>query len=214
MLGVTDLWTYVIGTIAIILLPGPNSLFVLSTAAQHGVRAGYKAASGVFLGDAILMFASAAGIASLLKAYPPVFYGVKYAGGAYLAYLGIKMIVGVFRRRRTAGAEAAPAAPVDGVRPFRRAFTISTFMNPKATLFFISFFVQFVDPGYAHPALSFLVLAVILQICSALYLTLLIFGGSYLADTFRRRKALARTGTAAVGAIFIGFGLKLATATL
>jgi leucine efflux protein len=87
-------------------------------------------------------------------------------------------------------------------------------MNPKATLFFISFFVQFVNPAYAHPALSFLVLAVILQIISAIYLTVLIFGGSYLAETFRRRRALARTGTAAVGAIFIGFGLKLATATL
>jgi leucine efflux protein len=212
MLGVTDIWTYVIGTIAIILLPGPNSLFVLSTAAQHGVRAGYKAAFGVFLGDAILMFASAAGVASLLKAYPPIFYVVKYAGGAYLAYLGIKMIVGVFRRRREVKAEAP--APMDAARPFRRAFTISTFMNPKATLFFISFFVQFVNPAYARPALSFLVLAVILQIISAIYLTVLIFGGSYLAETFRRRRALARTGTAAVGAIFIGFGLKLATATL
>jgi leucine efflux protein len=212
MLGVTDIWTYVIGTIAIILLPGPNSLFVLSTAAQHGVRAGYKAAFGVFLGDAILMFASAAGVASLLKAYPPVFYVIKYAGGAYLAYLGIKMIVGIFRKRRPG--PATEPTPVDAHRPFRRAFTISTFMNPKATLFFISFFVQFVDPGYARPALSFLVLAVILQICSALYLTLLIFGGSYLAEAFRRRRTLARAGTAAVGAVFIGFGLKLATATL
>jgi leucine efflux protein len=213
MLGVTDLWTYVIGTIAIILLPGPNSLFVLSTAARHGVRAGYQAAFGVFLGDSILMFASAAGVASVLKAYPPVFYVIKYAGGAYLAYLGIKMIVGVFRKHYGVPTEAA-APLVDARRPFRRAFTISTFMNPKATLFFISFFVQFVDPGYAHPALSFLVLAVILQIVSALYLTVLIFGGDYLADAFRRRRALARAGTATVGAIFIGFGLKLATATL
>ncbi len=212
MLGVTDLWTYVIGTIAIILLPGPNSLFVLSTAAQHGVRAGYKAAFGVFLGDSILMFASAAGVASLLKAYPPLFYAVKYIGGAYLAYLGIKMIVGVLRRQRSAEPVAEPK--VDAAHPFRRAFTISTFMNPKATLFFISFFVQFVDPDYAYPALSFLVLAVILEICSALYLTALIFGGSYLAETFRRRRALARAGTAAVGAVFIGFALKLATATL
>src|SRR5262245_5578607 len=139
MLGVTDIWTYVIGTVAIILLPGPNSLFVLSTAAQRGVRDGYRAAFGVFLGDSILMFASAAGVASVLKAYTPVFYVVKYAGGAYLAYLGIKMIVGVVRKRRDAPTEEA-APPVDARRPFRRAFTISTFMNPKATLFFISFF--------------------------------------------------------------------------
>jgi leucine efflux protein len=212
MFGVTDLWTYVIGTVAIILLPGPNSLFVLSTAAQHGVKAGYRAAFGVFLGDSILMLASAAGVASVLRAYPPLFYVIKYVGAAYLGYLGVKMIIGAVRRRSQAKPEEP--VPADAKSPFRRAFTISTFMNPKATLFFISFFVQFVDPGYAYPALSFLVLAVILQIASALYLTALIFGGSYLAETFRRRRLLAKAGTTTIGALFIGFGLKLATATL
>ena len=67
MLGVTDIWTYVLGTVAIILLPGPNSLYVLSTAARHGVRAGYRAAAGVFLGDWVLMIAAALGVASLLR---------------------------------------------------------------------------------------------------------------------------------------------------
>jgi leucine efflux protein len=212
MLGITDLTTYVIGTIAIILLPGPNSLFVLSTAAARGVRDGYRAAAGVFLGDAILMFASAAGVASLLKAFPALFLAIKFGGAAYLGYLGIKMIIGALRRRATGAAEPAPV--LDSRNPFRKAFTISTFMNPKATLFFISFFIQFVDPGYAYPALSFLVLAVILQIVSMLYLTMLIFAGSKLADAFRRRRKLAAAGTATVGALFIGFGLKLATATL
>jgi leucine efflux protein len=212
MFGVTDLWTYVIGTVAIILLPGPNSLFVLSTAAQHGVKTGYRAAFGVFLGDSILMLASAAGVASVLRAYPPLFYVIKYVGAAYLGYLGIKMIVSALRRRALAQQEEP--APVDAKSPFRRAFTISTFMNPKATLFFISFFVQFVDPGYAYPALSFLVLAVILQIVSALYLTALIFGGSYLAETFRRRRLLSKAATTTIGALFIGFGVKLAAATL
>ena len=211
MLGITDLSTYVIGTIAIILLPGPNSLYVLSTAAARGVRDGYRAAAGVFLGDAILMIASAAGVASLLKAFPALFLFIKFGGAAYLGYLGVKMIIGAFRRKSSSDA-VTPA--LDTTSPFRRAFTISTFMNPKATLFFISFFIQFVDPSYAYPALSFLVLAVILQIVSMLYLTMLIFAGSKLADSFRRRRKLAATGTAAVGALFVGFGLKLATATL
>lgn len=212
MLGVTDIWTYVIGTIAIILLPGPNSIFVLSTAAQRGVKAGYQAAAGVFLGDSILMIASAAGVASVLRAYPPLFLVIKFGGAAYLAYLGIRMIIGTFRRRSATASTDEPV--VASGSPFRKAFTISTFMNPKATLFFISFFIQFVDPGYAYPALSFLVLAVILQIVSGLYLTGLIFGGSYLADTFRRRQLLARISTTTIGALFVGFGLKLATATI
>src|SRR5690242_12203031 len=156
MLGVTGIWTYVLGTAAIILLPGPNSIFVLTTAARHGVRAGYRAAAGVFLGDWVLMGAAALGVASLLRAYPPVFMVVKYAGAAYLAYVGTMMAVSAFRRRRApAAATAEDEAPVR--RPFRRALVISL-LNPKAILFIISFFIQFLDPSYAYPALSFLLL--------------------------------------------------------
>jgi leucine efflux protein len=205
MLGVTDLGTYVLGTIAIILLPGPNSLYVLATAAKRGVRTGYRAAFGVFLGDGVLMFASAAGVASLLRAFPPLFTVLKLAGAAYLVYLGLKLLISAFRPAASGGAPV-----LDSPHPFRRALVISI-MNPKAILFFISFFIQFVDPGYAHPALSFLLLAVILQIFSALYLTALIFGGSWLADTFRRRRKAAAAGTALIGTLFIGFALKLAT---
>ncbi|GFJ88859.1 hypothetical protein Prum_025010 [Phytohabitans rumicis] len=86
-------------------------------------------------------------------------------------------------------------------------------LNPKAILFFISFFIQFVDPQYAYPALSFLLLGLIAQVVSVLYLTLLIFMGTYLATQFRRRRRLAAGATSAVGALFVGFGIKLATAT-
>ncbi|GFJ88858.1 hypothetical protein Prum_025000 [Phytohabitans rumicis] len=100
MLGITDIWTYVLGTIAIILLPGPNSLFVLSTAARRGVPSGYRAAAGVFLGDTVLMVLSAGGVASLLKAYPPLFLVIKYAGAAYLGYVGLSMLWRAWRRPR------------------------------------------------------------------------------------------------------------------
>jgi leucine efflux protein len=216
MLGVTDIWTYVIGTVAIILLPGPNSMYVLSTAATRGVRRGYQAACGVFLGDAILMVASAAGVASLLRAYPPLFAGLKWAGAAYLAYLGVRMVLGAVRGWRSSGSVSeavAAAAPPPADRPFRRAFTISL-MNPKAILFFVSFFIQFVDPAYAYPALSFTILGAIVQLFSFLYLTGLIFAGSWLAATFRKRRRLAAAGTSAVGALFLGFSLRLATASL
>ncbi|MDQ7906445.1 leucine efflux protein LeuE [Phytohabitans sp. ZYX-F-186] len=211
MLGITDIWTYVLGTVAIILLPGPNSLFVLSTAARRGVPSGYKAAAGVFLGDTVLMALSAAGVASLLRAYPPVFLAIKYAGAVYLGYVGLQMIRGALRRwrgtpRTTPAAPAAEALP----HPFRRAAVISL-LNPKAILFFISFFIQFVDPAYAYPALSFLLLGLIAQLASALYLTLLIFTGTFLAAQFRRRRRLAAGATTAAGTLFLGFGLKLAT---
>lgn len=215
-LGITDFWTYVLGTIFIVLLPGPNSVFVLSVAAQRGVREGYKGACGVFLGDAILMVLSAAGVASLLKASPGLFYVVKYAGAAYLVWIGFQMLRGALRNwTGSRQAELPPAGlPVErSVDPFRKALVISL-LNPKAILFFISFFIQFVDPRFAYPALSFAALGLVCQICSFVYLTAIIFVGARLAAAFRRRRRLSAGMASGVGAMFIGFGAKLATATL
>jgi leucine efflux protein len=217
MLGITNVWTYLIGTVAIILLPGPNSMYVLSVAARRGVRFGYAAAAGVFIGDAVLMTLSAAGVASLLRTEPTLFTIVKYAGAGYLCWIGFGMLRGAWRRRRgPAGgpdpAEAAPK-PADERNPFRRALLVSL-LNPKAILFFISFFIQFVQPGYPHAWLSFLVLGTIAELVSAAYLTTLIFTGSYLATQFRRRRRLSTALTTGVAAIFVGFAVKLATASL
>ncbi|MFI6104620.1 leucine efflux protein LeuE [Streptomyces sp. NPDC051310] len=213
MLGVTDLPTYLAGLVLIILLPGPNSLYVLSVAARRGIRTGYVAASGVWCGDTVLMTLSAAGVASLLQANALLFGIVKFAGAGYLTWLAVGMLRAAWsmwrtRRERVAEelGEAAPAPATE--RPFRRAFVISL-LNPKAILFFIAFFVQFVDPAYQYPALSFVVLGSLAQAASVLYLTLLIFTGTHLAAAFRRRKRLSAGATSAAGALFLGFAVKL-----
>ena len=153
--GITDFWTFLIGTIFIVLLPGPNSLYVLSVAAQRGIREGYRGACGVFLGDLILMVLSAGGVASLLKASPALFYVVKYIGAAYLGWIGLQMLRSCWRTLRARATAAASAAtPLRESKPFSKALVISL-MNPKAILFFISFFIQFVDPQFSSPLLSF-----------------------------------------------------------
>jgi leucine efflux protein len=211
--GVTDLTTFILGTIFIVLLPGPNSLYVMSVASRWGVAAGYRGACGIFLGDAILMVLSATGVASLLQATPALFMVIKYAGAAYLAWMGVGLLRSALRTWHSGADTTAAPIPVDASRPFRTALLISL-MNPKAILFFVSFFIQFVDPGYAHPALSFAILGTIVQIFSAIYLSLLIFGGAHLAAQFRRRRRLSAAAAGGVGGLFIGFGAKLATATL
>ncbi|MFH8488203.1 leucine efflux protein LeuE [Streptomyces longisporoflavus] len=216
MLGVTDLPTYLAGLALIILLPGPNSLYVISVAARRGVRTGYTAAAGVWCGDAVLMTLSAAGVASLLQANAILFGIVKYAGAGYLTWLAVGMLRaawGMWRARREQVEEQGKSGSHDAAeRPFRRALVISL-LNPKAILFFIAFFVQFVDPGYAYPALSFLVLGVLAQVASVLYLTALIFGGTKLSAAFRRRKRLSAGATSAAGALFLGFAAKLSLAS-
>ncbi|MET8146621.1 leucine efflux protein LeuE [Sphaerisporangium sp. NPDC005288] len=212
--GITNIWAYVIGAFLIILLPGPNSLYVLTVGARRGVRTGYRAAGGVFVGDTVLMVLSAAGVASLLRSTPMLFNVVKYAGAAYLAWLGFNMIRAAVRswRGKDEPGGHAEAAP-DLADPFRKALTISL-LNPKAILFFISFFVQFVDPHYGAPALSFLILGAICQFFSVVYLSTLIFGGVYLATQFRRRRRLSAGLTSGVGALFLAFGARLATSSL
>lgn len=222
MLGITDLPTYLVGLVLIILLPGPNSLYVISVAARRGVRSGYAGAAGVWTGDAVLMTLSAAGVASLLQANETAFAVVKWVGASYLLWLAVGMIRaawGMWRSRRSmaeqladATVEAGLEAPTRGERPYRRALVISL-LNPKAILFFVAFFVQFVDPAYAHPAISFLALGTLATLASAAYLTVLIFAGTRLADAFRRRKALSAGATSAVGAVFVGFAVKLALAS-
>ncbi|MBK3532438.1 MULTISPECIES: leucine efflux protein LeuE [unclassified Streptomyces] len=225
MLGVTDLPTYLAGLALIVLLPGPNSLYVLSVAARRGVRTGYKAAAGVWTGDTVLMTLAALGAASLLTTTPLLFAIVKYAGAAYLTWMAIGMLRAAValwreRHRRTAelvetveaegAAEASGAAAGPVERPYRRALVVSL-INPKAILFLISFFVQFVSES--NPVVGFVTLGVLLQLASGLYLSVLIFGGSRLAAMFRRRKTLSAGATTAAGVLFLGFAAKLSLAS-
>ncbi|BDH15938.1 MULTISPECIES: leucine efflux protein LeuE [Streptomyces] len=219
MLGITDLSTYLVGLALIILLPGPNSLYVVSVAARRGPRVAYRAAAGVLCGDTVLMTLSAGGVASLLQTSPVLFAVVKFAGAGYLTWLAVGMLRGAWalwrgrearRAERQDGAAEAPKETVE--RPYRRALVVSL-LNPKAILFFISFFVQFVDPSYAHPVLSFLTLGAWAQLFSFTYLSVLIFSGTFLAATFRRRKRLTAGLSAGAGAAFLGFAAKLSLAS-
>ena len=219
--GVTDLWTYVVGAFGIILLPGPNSLYVLSVATGRGVRAGYQGACGVFVGDTILLIFTALGAAGMLRTYPAMFMVVKYVGALYLAWVGLNLLRGAAAGLRTrsdvmtsvASASTSASSSAHLQRPFNRALVISL-LNPKAILFLLSFFVQFIDPAYAQPEVPFLILSAILMTFSAIYLSVLIVAGARLANGFRQRKRLSASLSCMVGGLFVWFGAKLATASL
>ena len=216
MFGITDLSTYIIGTIAIILLPGPNSMYCLAMAGQHGIKTGYRVVAGILLGDGMLMLATALGAGAVLKAVPELFHTVKLVGGLYLAYIGWGLLRGAVQKWLARPPQAVAAAAQAASAPkhvYKRALLLSL-TNPKAILFLLSFFVQFVNPAYAHPLLSFLVLALILQITSFAYLSLLVFSGSRLAAAFRRQRRVSAAGMGAVGLLFIGFAVKLWLAEL
>lgn len=204
--GVLNYWTYLVGAIFIILVPGPNTLFVLKTGASFGIRTGYMAALAVFIGDAVLMFLSYAGVATLIKTTPVLFNIVRYLGAIYLLYLGIKMLWAVIKQK---GAEQTHSA---GRRStiFKRALTLSL-TNPKAILFYVSFFVQFIDVNASTPGLAFLILAVTLEVVSFIYLSFLVVSGSVVSRFVGSRKKLVKLGNSLIGLVFVGFAARLAS---
>lgn len=208
-IGVVNLGTYVIGAFLIIILPGPNSLYVLATAASQGVKEGYKAASGILLGDTVLLVLTAAGAASVLNALPMLFYTVRVIGACYLAYLGARILWAVIKPASPSQHQQLSTAKQPYESRFLKALMLSL-LNPKAILFLLSFLVQFVDPSKGHPWLAFLVLGGFLQLFSVLYLTTLIFGGAHLAEGFRRRPRLTTAASSAVGILFLGFAARMA----
>jgi len=209
--GITDLTAFVLGTILIVLLPGPNSLYVMTAAARNDLRAGYWAGWGIVVGDTLLMLLTALGAASALQASPTMFAAIRIIGALYLAWLGVGLIRDAIHRWKakdpTVSSQSLARGNFD--HPFRSALIISL-LNPKAIMFFVSFFVQFVDPNYPHPGLTFLMLGLIVQFFSVIYLLGLIHGGTRLAASFGQYRRLALISTVTVGLLFIGFALRLA----
>lgn len=217
-LGIPDYWTFFVAALLIVLLPGPNSMFVIAEAARHGARRGYAAALGVFVGDSVLMGLTFLGAASLLQGNPIVFSVVKYLGAAYLAWIGLKLVRAGLLALRRPGTQTDAAADEAAAPPSRRGSAFGTalilsLLNPKAILFFVAFFVQFLRPSSPSPLIDFLVLAVTMQVLSMFYLSALIFSGRALAQRFRQHRRTAGGLTGVVGTVFVGFGVKLAAAS-
>jgi len=215
--GVVNYLTYVLGVILIILLPGPNSLYVLALSAQQGAQKSWAAAMGVFIGDAVLMLLTAFGAATVLNAYPAVFNSIKFLGAAYLLYIGSRLIYNAWSNWRHHG--ESNIDNMQRMKPFtvRQAFVkalLVSLLNPKAILFFLSFFVQFVDANYANPMTPFLILGFTLQFFSFCYLSMLIYVGARLADAFRHRPVIRHISAGGIGMVFLGFAGKLALATV
>ncbi|WP_027469467.1 leucine efflux protein LeuE [Deefgea rivuli] len=205
MFGITDLWTYLLGTVLIILMPGPNSLFALTMASTRGRKAGFAAAAGIIVGDFILMLAATLGVASLMKANPIAFDVIRYLGATYLMYIGVRALL----------AKPQPDTPTNQPsensthKAFRSALGISL-INVKAILFFMAFFPQFVNPNYPHVWHTFAALGLIVQLVSISYLTLLILLGSSLSRRLSAKIWLKTVLNKLVGTLFVSFGVRLA----
>lgn len=208
-LGVINAGTFALGTIALMLTPGPNSLFVLSTGIRFGKKAGWRALAGIAIGDALLMLLASAGAAAAFAAWPLSFNIIRIVGASYLAWIGLRVLLTEFRKPKQPGRSEGRT----GDNLYIKSFFISL-SNPNTIIFYISFFVQFVDPSYPNKAVSFLTLACIVELVSVSLLSLLIITGSSIAVFFQNRHTLTRLFRCLLGVLFLCFGLRLALSNL
>jgi leucine efflux protein len=211
--GIIHFPSYLMGAILIVLLPGPNSLYVLALSAEQGWRRGIWASAGIVVGDAIIMLSVALGAATVLASSPVTYSALRLMGAAYLAWLGFGIIrVGIARFQTKEASAKAPslkqAEVIMRLHPFLAALLLSL-TNPKAIFFFISFFSQFVDPDFPRPALGFFYLAVVTQLISMAYLAILIGAGQYCVGLVKAHPMIATSLWLTTGLLFIGFSLRL-----
>src|SRR6516162_9988170 len=132
--------TFLIAALALNLAPGPDMLYVLGRSLGQGRKAGIVSALGIFVGCLVHIAAAALGLAALLRASAAAYNMIRYAGAAYLIYLGVRMLVSKDAQNALAGSTPAPAS-------LGRIFTqgiISDVLNPKVAMFFVAFLPQFI----------------------------------------------------------------------
>ncbi len=201
MFGVADYGAFVVTVIIFLLIPGPGNLALITSTSKGGVRGGLAATLGVILGDQVLMWAAVAGVAALLIAYPTAFNLLQWGGAAYLAFLGVQMLL--------AQPGAAPVFNIKAGHYLRQAMVI-TLLNPKAIMFYLAFFPLFVDPATHQGLFTFGFMAVTIAFLTFLYglgMTLLTH---FLADRLRANPLFGRLLEKIAGLCLIGFGLRLA----
>ncbi len=196
-----DLAPFLVISILLILIPGPDTAVVTKNALLGGRRGGVLSAAGVAIGLAIWTLAAALGIAALLRASSVAFLALKLAGALYLVWMGVQML----RTRDLAPLQASGTA--SGRRALRQGL-LSDLGNPKIAIFFTSFLPQFVSPD-ASTFASLLALGTIFCVLTLLWLVVygvLVGHGA----SFLRRPSVRRALDRCTGVVLIAFGIRLA----
>lgn len=190
---------------ALLLVPGPAVLYIVTRSAEHGRRVGLAGVLGVHLGTLVHIAAAAAGLSALLVSSATAFSLVKYAGAAYLIGVGV-------RRLLLAPVDAAaPDRPPTSARGALAQGVAVNVLNPKTALFFLAFLPQFVDPSRGPVALQVVVLGLVFVALGLMSDSAYAVAAASLAGRIRRRGlSLARRGQRASGLVFVGLGVMAA----
>ena len=207
MFGIHDFALFITAGILLNLTPGPDTVYILGRSIAQGREAGVASALGISVGSIFHTCAAALGLSAILATSALAFGTIKLLGGAYLIFLGIKMILdrrkqlslpSNFRRRTTMAA-------------FRQGI-LTNILNPKVALFFLAFLPQFIDPASNTKVVAFITLGLTFVTTGTIWCLILAWFASGFSERLRKNETISQWLNRTAGALFIFLGLRLATA--
>lgn len=207
MFGIHDFGLFLAAGILLNLTPGPDTAYILGRSIAQDREAGIASALGISVGTIFHTCAAALGLSAILATSALAFVAIKLLGGAYLIFLGIKMILD--RRKQL-------SLPSN----FRRQTTMAAFrqgvltnvLNPKVALFFLAFLPQFIDPASPTKVFAFLTLGFTFVATGTIWVLILAWFASTLSKRLRENEVIGQWINRTVGALLIFLGVRLATA--
>jgi threonine/homoserine/homoserine lactone efflux protein len=207
MLGIQDFWLFIISGLLLNVTPGPDTSYIVGRSVQIGWRGGAAAALGIGTGCLVHVFGAAIGLSALLAASSAAFTLVKWAGAAYLCFVGVKMLLS------HAPAPTADEATTGGAIPLRQVFwqgALTNVLNPKVALFFLAFLPQFVALDSPHRAAAFLLLGLIFVCNGTLWCLGVAAFAARAAGRVRQSGQALRWINRALGGLFVYLGVRMA----
>ncbi|MGE5766402.1 MAG: LysE family translocator [Bacteroidota bacterium] len=209
MLDPTLLGAFLAVAVVVTISPGPDTLFVIASGLRHRAAGAVAAALGIATGSTLHGLAAALGVSALLAAAPWFFELLRFAGAAYLAWLGFKALrAALTPAAGAADGTAPPPAAASPLRVYRQA-VVTNLLNPKVIVFYLALLPQFAAPALGAVGLQIFLLGCIHAALGAVWLSAIGIGSGAAAGWLARR-AFARWLDGIAGTVFLGLALRLA----
>ena len=208
VLGIHDFWLFVVSGVLLNLTPGPDTLYIVGRSIAQGRRAGVLSVLGISTGVLVHTAAAAIGLSALLASSATAFTVVRYAGAAYLVYLGARLLLSRGDAPQAA-ADVATAGTGDPWTVYRQG-VLTNVLNPKVALFFLAFLPQFVDPSSPHRTAAFLTLGLVFVLSGTIWCLIVACFAAAASRRLRNRPGTGKWLNRLSGGLFIGLGVRVA----
>ncbi len=206
LFGTHDFFAFLIAGIALNLVPGQDTLYIIARSLAQGRTAGIVSVFGIGSGCLVHITAAALGLYAILALCPLVFAVIVVLGGLYLIWLGISTWM---RRKRARPPGVVSAARPESLWLVYRQGVLTNLTNPKVALFFLAFLPEFIDPTAGYGALSFLFLGATFMVTGTIWCLVVAFGASAFADALRDNPKIQKGFDLFASLLFIGLGAAI-----